>query len=86
MEILFSNTIETVCLGYSVLVPTPEAYAVHKMIINIQRKNKAKKDINAVLGIWPYLDKIKVSRLLSELTKKEYKNVMKFMDANEISQ
>ena len=86
MEILFSNTIETVCLGYSVLVPTPEAYAVHKMIINTQRKDKAKKDINAVLGIWPYLDKIKVNRLLSKLTKKEYKNVMKFMDANEISQ
>ena len=35
--------------------PTPEAYTVHKMVINDQRGEKAEKDANAVLGLWLYL-------------------------------
>lgn len=78
LDILLHNTIQVHCLGYSVLVPMPEAYVLHKMVINGDRKNKIEKDAQAICGIWPYLDSSTFDRLLEAATKKERAAVVRF--------
>lgn len=85
MDILSGNVVDAPCLGHLVRVPVPEAYAVHKMVINLQRGRKAEKDAQAVLGIWPYLDPVKVEALLSRLTKKERMRADEFMSSHALS-
>lgn len=77
-EILSNNTVEAQCLGHLVRVPAPEAYAVHKMVINSQRGSKTEKDARAVLGILPLLNKAKLAEILGQLTKKELARVKDF--------
>lgn len=80
MEILSGSSLEVRCLGHIVSVPTPEAYAVHKMVINSQRGSKSAKDAQAILGIWPFLDEEKLEAVLATLTKKERAKVREFME------
>lgn len=80
MEILSGSSVEARCLGHIVNVPTPEAYAVHKMVINSQRGSKSTKDAQTILGIWPYLDKGKLEAVLAKLTKKERARAKEFME------
>ena len=82
MEILSGCSAEVRCLGHIVNVPTPEAYAVHKMVINSQRGSKSTKDAQAILGIWPYLDKGRLETVLSKLTKKERARAKEFMEGH----
>lgn len=77
-EILSNNTVEAQCLGHLVRVPSPEAYVVHKMVINSQRGSKTEKDARAVLGILPLLNKAKLAEILGQLTKKELARVKDF--------
>ena len=77
-EILSNNTVEAQCLGHLVRVPAPEAYVVHKMVINSQRGSKTEKDARAVLGILPLLNKAKLAEILGQLTKKELARVKDF--------
>lgn len=79
MDILSGNTIAPECLTHLVRVPIPEAYVVHKMVINAQRGSKAEKDAQAVLGIWPYLDRTKIDDVLRFLTKKERSRAREFL-------
>ena len=63
---------ETVHLfDMDILVPQPEAYALHKMVINTQRGNKAEKDREAIANLLPYLDMEKLRTIHQTLTKKE---------------
>lgn len=80
MEILSGSSVEVRCLGHIVSVPTPEAYAVHKMVINSQRGSKSAKDAQAILGIWPFLDEEKLEAVLATLTKKERAKVREFIE------
>ncbi|MFR3452141.1 MAG: GSU2403 family nucleotidyltransferase fold protein [Collinsella sp.] len=84
MNILSGNSIELPCFEHMVRVPLPEAYAVHKMVINSQRRGKREKDRRAVLQIWPYLDKKRVSVVMAGLTRKENARVKEFMAANDL--
>ena len=84
MNILSGNSIELPCFEHMVRVPLPEAYAVHKMVINSQRRGKREKDRRAVLQIWPYLDKKRVSVVMAGLTRKEIARVKEFMAANDL--
>lgn len=63
-------------------MPEPEAYALHKMIINRQRKGKATKDAQAVVDLWPYLDYAKLNDLADSLSKNERAAVEAFKDAH----
>ena len=78
MEILKRNTIVLDYLGMKVPVPTPEAYAIHKMIINEQRGRKQEKDAEAIKRILPYLDGAVFSRIEGELTKRERQALQSF--------
>lgn len=82
MDILARNAMSVAYFDMKVFVPSPEAYAVHKMVINKERKGKSEKDVRAVIGIWPYLDKDEVERIIGTLTKKECVSVNAFMKAN----
>ena len=84
MNILSGNSIELPCFEHMVRVPLPEAYAVHKMVINSQRRGKREKDRRAFLQIWPYLDKKRVSVVMAGLTRKENARVKEFMAANDL--
>lgn len=49
LDMLSSNTAAVLCLGHLVHVPIPEAYAVHKMVINEERGAKAEDDMSRTL-------------------------------------
>lgn len=71
MNILSSNTMNVRYLEFDITLPCPEAYAIHKIIINSERKRKAEKDLKAILNIWGYLDAEKIAEIQEKLTKKE---------------
>ncbi len=75
MGVLLNNTIECDYLGMKVIVPTPEAYTIHKMIINSERKYKAEKDLISVKYLWNFLDRNKFEDIRETLTKKERNRV-----------
>lgn len=75
LDILTSNLMQVDYLGMAVNVPTPEAYALQKLVINEeragQRTPKALKDAAAVAELWPYLDTGRLVETASHLTRKE---------------
>lgn len=68
--------------GMAVNVPMPEAYAVHKMVINGERGRKQEKDERAVLGLWPFLDGRRTEVVLGALTKRERVRAAEFAEAH----
>ncbi|MDO4939499.1 MAG: GSU2403 family nucleotidyltransferase fold protein [Lachnospiraceae bacterium] len=82
MDILLRNSTSVNYLGMSLIVPFPEAYVIHKMVINNQRKNKQEKDRNAIINLFPYLDTKRFQSIKDGLTKKEQKAVDVFIESN----
>ena len=80
MDIISRNVVEANCLGHVVVVPAPEAYVAHKMVINNERGIKAEKDAQAVENIFPLLDEVVFSGILGNLTKKEMAKVRAFAE------
>lgn len=68
---LKQHTITVSLFDMDITVPIPEAYAVHKVIINESRGKKSEKDMNAVQNILPYLNRDKLKDVIDTLTKKE---------------
>ena len=77
---LKQHTIAVPLYDMNITVPTPEAYAVHKVVINESRGKKSEKDINAVQNILPYLDREKLNVVIESLTKKERKIAENFFE------
>lgn len=84
MEIILNNVETIEYLGFCIEVPSPEAYAIHKMVINGKRKEKTEKDRQAIINIWNHLDKEEINRIKETLSKKERKAVNEFIALNEI--
>ena len=80
MDVILKNTINVRCLSHVVTVPIPEAYAIHKMIINSERGKKAEKDAHAVENMLPLLDEEKLNKIFSSLSKKEKARVRTFAE------
>ena len=78
MAILRDNTVCVNLLDMDIIVPEPEAYALHKAVINNQRGSKAEKDRAAVLNLLPYLDKARMEELYNTLSAKEKRLVQNF--------
>lgn len=74
MSMLTSDSISVNMFGMSITVPSPEAYAIHKLVINRQRGGKAEKDQEALKNIIPHLNFDKMNALYSTLSKKERKD------------
>lgn len=75
-NILVSNKMTIEYLGMKILVPKPEAFAIHKMVINSDRRpDKALKDREAIKNMLPYLNKAIVEEIREGLSKKDKKKV-----------
>ncbi len=69
LDILARFTIEVELEGLRVRVPIPEAYAVHKMAVNHERGRKKQKDADAIVRMWPHLDRTRIALVLDSCTK-----------------
>ena len=74
MGILLSNLTCVKFDAFNVNVPYPEAYVVHKMVINKQRGKKIEKDRIAIQNIWQYVNKDRIVSIINMLSKKERKS------------
>lgn len=84
MDILSINTVIIEIFNCLITIPCPEAYVIHKIIINKDRGKKAEKDIHSILDIILYMDKDKFWNICSDLTKKEQKEVNMFIETNNL--
>lgn len=64
--------------GMDITVPTPEAYVIHKIVINEQRGKKIEKDQQAIKGLLPYLNNDKINEIIGSLSKKDKRIVEKY--------
>jgi hypothetical protein len=81
MELLLTNTIVVDYFGMSIEIPSPEAFVLHKMIINKDRKQKAEKDRLAINEMFRYLDKAKFQALLETQSKQNQKEALRYLSA-----
>lgn len=79
MDVLKRNTQALDFLGMKVFVPLPEAYAIHKMIINKERGKKQEKDARAIEHLLPYLHDDVFASIEKTLTKRERNAVESFL-------
>lgn len=79
---LIHNPVMIEIFGISITVPSPEAYAIHKIIINKERGIKAEKDKQASLGLMPYLNRDKFYKIYNSLSKTERLKVNDFLATN----
>lgn len=80
MEVLTRSMVTVSYEGMAVNIPAPEAYVVHKMVVNKERGKKQEKDTRAIIRMWPYLDAAALSAVVRGLTKKERSRVMSFLE------
>ncbi len=80
LAIVRDNTVTVNILDMDIIVPEPEAYVLHKIIINDQRGRKAEKDRNAIFNLLPHLDRERIEALYNTLTAKEKRLVDKFFE------
>jgi hypothetical protein len=64
--------------GITLTVPRPEAYVLHKMMIQKERLRKSEKDLAAIQSLLPHLDMHFYSQLRSGLTKTEQREVLRY--------
>ncbi|MBK5263128.1 MAG: hypothetical protein JJE17_11280, partial [Peptostreptococcaceae bacterium] len=76
---LTNNSILIELFGFSITVPSPEAYVIHKIVINKDRGIKSEKDIQAIISLLPFIDKEKFKEIFDHLTKKEQQEINNFM-------
>lgn len=75
LQVLKDNALEVDIFGINLAVPAPEAYVLHKMIINKQRGSKSLKDQHVIHKLLPIVDKVKLLGIYREMTKKEQRAV-----------
>ena len=80
LELLNTNTITAKYLDISITVPEPEAFVLHKMIINSERKDKMEKDQLVINRMYRYLNQEKFDTLREKLTKKEQRAVNAYLE------
>ena len=89
MNILLDNETTMFCNGFDIKVPTPEAYILHKMVINEDRKDKQEKDSSAILNMFFHMEQSdRVMQILKNtfdsLTKKQQQKVRDFNQEHKI--
>jgi len=62
-----------------ITVPIPEAYVIHKIIINEQRGKKSEKDRQSIEHLMPYLNMDTFEEISKTLSKSEKKSVEKYL-------
>lgn len=80
LDVLSRNLKQVEYLGMTVELPKPEAFVLHKMIINDERKSKKEKDQNVIKDMFEHIDKKEFELIKKTLTKKELAKVQNYMD------
>ena len=86
VNILSKYPLQLECREYIITVPEPEAYVIHKLIINPKRQtaDKKEKDIRSVESLLRHVNKNKLHEIFDDLSKKEKKIVETVCDENVI--
>ncbi|NLD34494.1 MAG: hypothetical protein GX653_06245 [Clostridiales bacterium] len=71
ISMLRDHAVEVTVFDMRIMVPLPEAYVLHKCVINERRGLKAEKDRQAINGLAPYLDATRLSDIFETLQRKE---------------
>ena len=80
---LLSRYTETVeFFNMNIEVPIPEAFIIHKIIINNERNAKKEKDKISINSIYKHIDKTKLNEIFQTLTIKEQKIVTEYFKNN----
>lgn len=79
VSLLKEQIITVEMLGMKIIVPEPEAYVLHKMIINAQRGTKMNKDRESIERMIPCINRDRLDELYALLNKKERRQVDAFM-------
>jgi hypothetical protein len=84
LDLLLNNTVKINYFDMEIIVPTPEAYVLHKILINVKRNSNAKreKDRSSILALYPHLDKVKFRELIDRSTKKQLRAIKEFTENN----
>jgi len=63
--------------GYTLVVPEPEIYVLHKILICTKRlkPDKKEKDLDSVRGLLPYINKERMRTMFDKLEKKQKKTI-----------
>ena len=80
LSTILNNAVEIELLDFSITVPRPESYVIHKMIINRDRGVKKEKDLEAINSLSPHLDSEQFDMIVGQLTQKERKLVNEYID------
>jgi len=82
MNILIDNRIEVIYNNYKITVPRPEAYILHKLVINPDRKPEYKKskDAETVRRLVKKVDETIFNDIFAGLTKKQKHKVLQTCD------
>lgn len=86
LDVLSGNIKEVSWEEVNLQIPVPEAYVLHKMIINHERSEKARKDALSIEGIVPFLDKGSFLKIYSSLSKKEKRYVNAYLMENNLGE
>ena len=73
-------TMKAQIFDMEISIPRPEAYILHKIVINSERGKKADKDKAAIEAMLPFLNKELVDNIYHHITKKEQKAVIAFFE------
>lgn len=77
MDILLRHSMTVNIYDLNIQIPIPEAYIIHKMIINNKRKpNKQEKDMNSVIRLLPFINYQKFNDVYWDCTKKEQNSLL----------
>lgn len=68
-------------LGMRVHAPRPEAYVLHKGIINARRSTKGEKDRQAILSLLPHLHGPMLRQVFASLTRKQQAAALQTLEA-----
>lgn len=82
LDILSKYTKIVEFFDMNIEIPLPEAFVIHKIIINNERKRKKEKDRISINSIYQHIDKNKFNELCKTLTIKEQKIVMEYVKKN----
>ena len=84
MEVLARHMVTIAYEEMAVNIPAPEAYVVHKMVVNRERGKKQKKDAQAILRMWSFLDPGALRIVFAGLTRKERSRVTSVLEAHRL--
>lgn len=73
IDILTRNEIKVELFGFTINIPEPAAYVIHKMVINKTRKGKAEKDKESIFNMYPHVNRERFNEIAATLSKSERK-------------